>query len=628
MPAEVYSSWWWTLFLALVAAGLIVSMILTKMWRRKSLFALHLSFLLMLSGGAFTAYDSVSGTLRLTPGEPVSVIALKSGSHFDLPFDVNLVKFREEYYPGMSFPRDFISEISINDPAAGSRKLTVSMNKIGRFEGWRFYQTSFDGKGGSVLTVTRDPVGIPLTYSGYLLFFISGLLLLIKPILRRKKPVILIFVGLMSPSSLSATSAPAVPEAMGDSLQLRPVVFNGQVLPFGCMASDFTMKLCGTTHVGGLTPERFVASLSMYPHQWANVPFLYIKNGSLRAALGMSGEYIAPAALYGSDGRYRVIDLYKDGAGPLDKEILKLDEKMALLTDLWNGRLFAQPTPDEMRSVSQTRLKSMLLYSRIRPVRIWFMLLLASGIAYMAFSPFSNTSEILKTSYIPVISKILAVIIPVILSVTGALIFAWLWFNERHIPLSNAPGIMFFVSVALTVISVIYGRENLFLTAAGLLIAGFAALVAWLGFKDPALTPLMPVLASPWLAVHVSVVMVAYALLVFTWPVALIALVSESRRPGMTQLLMRLLPVGVYTLGTGIFLGAVWANLSWGRYWAWDPKETWALVTMLIYALPLHRSLHMRERPGLLMIYILVAILSILMTYAGVNLLPSLHAYQ
>ena len=187
---------------------------------------------------------------------------------------------------------------------------------------------------------------------------------------------------------------------------------------------------------------------------------------------------------------------------------------------------------------------------------------------------------------------------------------------------------MFFVSVALTVISVIYGRENLFLPAAGLLIAGFAALVAWLGFKDPALTPLMPVLASPWLAVHVSVVMVAYALLVFTWPVALIALVSESRRPGMTQLLMRLLPVGVYTLGTGIFLGAVWANLSWGRYWAWDPKETWALVTMLIYALPLHRSLHMRERPGLLMIYILVAILSILMTYAGVNLLPSLHAYQ
>lgn len=621
MSSEVYSSWWWTLFLAFVAAGLIVSMILTKMWRRKSLFALHLSFLLMLSGGAFTAYDSVSGTLRLTPGEPGSVIALKSGAYLNLPFSVTLVKFREEYYPGMSFPRDFISEIKINDGSAGSRKLTVSMNKIGRFEGWRFYQTSFDGKGGSVLTVTRDPVGISLTYSGYLLFFISGLLLLFKPVLRRKKPVILIFVGLMSQSNVSATSAPAVSEVMGDSLQLRPVVFNGQVLPFGCMASDFTMKVCGTTHVGALTPERFVASLSMYPHQWANVPFLYIKNGSLHAALGMSGEYIAPAALYGSDGRYRVTDLYKDGAGPLDNEILRLDEKMALLTDLWNGRLFAQPTPDEMRSVSQTRLKSMLLYSRLRPVRIWFMLLLASGIAYMAFSGSRRSQSTQRFSRISRFSKI-------ILCLVGAVIFAWLWFNERHIPLSNAPGIMFFVSVALTVISVIYGRENLFLTASGLLIAGFAALVAWLGFKDPALTPLMPVLASPWLAVHVSVVMVAYALLVFTWPVALIALISESRRPGMTLLLMRLLPVGVYTLGTGIFLGAVWANLSWGRYWAWDPKETWALVTMLIYALPLHRSLHMRERPGLLMSYILVAILSILMTYAGVNLLPSLHAYQ
>ena len=91
---------------------------------------------------------------------------------------------------------------------------------------------------------------------------------------------------------------------------------------------------------------------------------------------------------------------------------------------------------------------------------------------------------------------------------------------------------------------------------------------------------------------------------------------------------MKFIAPGVYLLGIGIFLGAMWANVSWGRYWAWDPKETWALVTMLLYALPLHRSLGLRSRPALFHIFVALAFLSIIMTYAGVNYLPSQHAYQ
>ena len=81
-------------------------------------------------------------------------------------------------------------------------------------------------------------------------------------------------------------------------------------------------------------------------------------------------------------------------------------------------------------------------------------------------------------------------------------------------------------------------------------------------------------------------------------------------------------------LGAGIFTGAVWANTAWGRYWDWDPKETWALISMIVYAVPLHHSLMPLTRPRRLHIYLLCAIASILMTYFGVNYLPSLHAYS
>ncbi len=160
-----------------------------------------------------------------------------------------------------------------------------------------------------------------------------------------------------------------------------------------------------------------------------------------------------------------------------------------------------------------------------------------------------------------------------------------------------------------------------------MIMAGFVALTAWLASADPVMTPLMPVLASPWLAVHVSLVITAYALLGSTMPLSLISLLCADRSKEMASLCEGILMPGVYILGLGIFTGAMWANVSWGRYWGWDSKETWALVTMLVYALPLHRSVGLRRDSSLLSIYLLLAFSSIIMTYAGVNMLPSKHAY-
>lgn len=123
--------------------------------------------------------------------------------------------------------------------------------------------------------------------------------------------------------------------------------------------------------------------------------------------------------------------------------------------------------------------------------------------------------------------------------------------------------------------------------------------------------PLVPVLRSPYLFVHVGTIMLSYILLV----------VSIVRR--------EVLRPAVFLLATGIFLGAVWANVSWGAYWSWDPKESWALVTLLIYSLPLHQeSLPWFRSIRNYRVYSLLALLSLLMTYFGVNyLLGGMHSY-
>ena len=167
------------------------------------------------------------------------------------------------------------------------------------------------------------------------------------------------------------------------------------------------------------------------------------------------------------------------------------------------------------------------------------------------------------------------------------------------------------------------------LNLAAFMVAGFGCLSCGFSFMDEAITPLMPVLGSPLLAVHVSLVMLAYAGLAFTFADAVIALCVPRLSEMLADVSRLLLVPSLFFLSLGIFLGAVWAGISWGNYWSWDPKETWALITLLVYALPAHgkmflpvgkfRSLHL---------YFLFAFLVLLMTYVGTNtLLPGLHSY-
>ena len=144
---------------------------------------------------------------------------------------------------------------------------------------------------------------------------------------------------------------------------------------------------------------------------------------------------------------------------------------------------------------------------------------------------------------------------------------------------------------------------------------------------------LMPVLRSPFFSIHISTIVTAYALLIGIAVVGIIALVKPKDQPRlerMKSLSTAMLYPAVALLAAGIFIGAIWANVSWGNYWSWDPKEVWALITLLVYAAPLHEKLwKMFQKPLFFHIYGILAILSVVITYFGVNLiLGGVHAYN
>lgn len=612
MPTSLYSSVTWSAVWYAIFIGLIISIIKARLWEKPLVFILHLSFFCMIAGGFLTSISSQRGILHLIPGQPADMFMEEDGTVRHLPHAVTLISFSPQYYQGMSVPKDFRSEILVAD----GDTMHISMNHIGRMGHYRFYQTSFDDFGGSVLTVSYDPYGISAVYLGFLLFAISGALILIRKISihRRAAYALLLIPAASFPHTSSAV--PAICEARADSLACSQVLFNGEVVPFNTVATRITYKLTGRADVGGLSSEAFIASLIQYKEEWSDVPFIKIKSDALRDKLHIAGEYSSFNSLYTPDGTYLPSMIYKGGAGELDSDILKLDEKVSLLIDLWSGELFTTLPDTSPHLRSPLSIKAEMLYNRVVPARVLFMCTIFLGMVFIILSTFRRTTRL----WIAVAS----------LAVAGIVSFAWQWCISAHFPLSTTYEMMEFTGVAvLTVASYVsYRKYSGLLVGIALLTASFLFLVAWLGFKDPVITPVMPVLASPWLSVHVSLIMIAYAILGFTFPVSIIALILPSQRERLTHLSLSLLTPGTYMLGLGIIAGAMWANVSWGRYWGWDPKETWALVTMLLYSIPLHRFFRMARRPLFCNLYLILAFASIIMTYYGVNYLPSLHAYK
>ena len=224
---------------------------------------------------------------------------------------------------------------------------------------------------------------------------------------------------------------------------------------------------------------------------------------------------------------------------------------------------------------------------------------------------------------------------------TLTLCLALRWVVSGKIPMANGYETMLFVAWLVMLLSLAVSRRFRIALPLGFIMSGFFLLVSHIGQMDPNISHVMPVLNSPLLSVHVSVIMLAFALLSLTFICGLTALLLHvlafrNRRAQFSEqtealaLLSRLfLYPALAALGFGIFIGAVWANVSWGKYWGWDPKEVWALITFMVYAAAAHvQSLPSMRRPMTYHVFMTLAFLTILMTYFGVNyFLGGMHSY-
>ena len=639
VSTKIYSTWWFSAIWGILAIASIASIITSGMQKTLTVLMLHISFAVILAGALTTHLTSKKGYLHLRCGEKARLYAEQSSNGdmrtATLPFSVMLNDFNIKNYEGTTTHSDYASHLTFSTDE-GSTNKTVSMNNIAVVEGYRFYQTSFDrDMKGSILTVTYDPYGTGITYIGYGLLIVSAILLLvlrtprIKQLYRQLNGSRVLAIGcLVLVAATSFAKTPVVAREDAEKAERKLIVYNGRVCPLNTLAHDFCLKITGKTSYKGLSAEQLLLSLPMAPEEWSEKQLLKIKNKALTERLGIKTDLARIKDFYENDGRYKLDILLNeqmnkaedDQDKKLVRSIYDVDEQISLVNAAVTGKLI-EPYKGN-NPPSETRISAEILYNQL-PLTVVGAFMILTGILIIVIA------EIIRKKGFAVKLGILLII-----SAFQLAVFILRWYISGNIPLSNGYETMAFVSLStslLTLSAIWMLRKQTFVcntvTIGGLMIAGLTLLVAHLSEMSPQITSLMPVLHSPWLTTHVSLIMISYSLFAFMAVIAGVDLVKKDARLDALNRLM-LYPAEIF-LTIGIFLGAIWANQSWGTYWSWDPKEVWALISMLIYCVPLHvGSLPLMRKAKVHDIYLIIAFLSILMTYFGVNyLLGGMHSY-
>ncbi len=279
-------------------------------------------------------------------------------------------------------------------------------------------------------------------------------------------------------------------------------------------------------------------------------------------------------------------------------------------------------------------------------VEIWFnkmALFIKLSIIYLLFGLLLLIYGLSSIFYNRIISsniKIVITLISFLLLMSHTFGIGVRWYIGGYAPISNTYETMIYIALAVLLVGVGLLRKSTIAFAASFMMAGVFVFAAYLGEIDPEITSLVPVLKSYWLSVHVSVITASYGFFGVGAILGIISLMlfmlrSKNRLHIDTHIKNIIyinevtLILGLILLVIGNFLGAIWANESWGRYWGWDPKETWAYVSILVYTFVLHiRLIKNIYSPYLFSVLSVIAFFSILMTYYGVNFyLAGLHSY-
>lgn len=648
-----------------------------------------------------------------------------------LPFSIQLKDFIMERYPGTNSASSYASEVTLVDPGNNLvRDKRIFMNNILDYNGYRFFQSSFDqDELGTYLSVNHDAPGTWISYLGYILLTLGMVLTLfsknsrfyqlgenIKRMRQTEKKLATLMLPILLGLATQGICGPPTPKSMAISLehankfgQLLVQDNRGRLKPMDTYSNEILRKLSHKESLSGQTAEQVVLGMASNPAAWYDVPIIKIgKQDGIRKLLQIDGDFASYNDFFLPNGEYKLKEAARNAfnaaprdRGVFEKEIVKLDEKVNICSMVFSGEFLKSfPVPGDtsntwlsptdvphqhdgptnggilqqfypmyipaLQEAVQTgdwnlanrmvgelsqyqqkygaailpwpsQVKAELLLNKLNIFNRLSGLYGLLGLVFLGllftsvFSPKYNLQRAFKISL-------------------GLLAFGFVmhtfglglrWYISGRAPWSNGYESMIYIGWTTVLAGLIFSRKSYGALAATTVLSATILMVAGLSWLDPEITPLVPVLKSYWLTIHVSLEAGSYGFLVLGAIIGvlnLIFMVFGNQRNGekvyriikeMSYISEMTLIGGLFMVSIGTYLGGVWANESWGRYWGWDAKETWALVTILVYSF----ILHMRFIPGLRGLYAFnVATLfgwaSVAMTYFGVNYyLSGLHSY-
>ena len=477
---------------------------------------------------------------------------------------------------------------------------------------------------------------------------------------------------------------------------------DGRIEPISTLTSEIVRKVSRKSSLYGKSPDEVVLSMMTHPEIWRSMPVIRVADKTVAAQLGAQNKYITVESLFDEQGNYRIMEQVRTAYAKspafrnrVEKEFIYVDERVNICFMVFQGTMFnlfprdnredpwytpgavaqeytggdsifvksgfqlllqsiaANQNDDAINILKaienfqlkygadlipgETKRSLEILYNEVNPFKTIFPFYLLFSILLLSVL-FVN---IFRQKPLPRFLKVgfTGIIAFIFLVHTAGLILRW--YISGHAPWSNGFESVVYVAWAAMFAGLVFGRKYPMVLGTAAFLSGIALFVAHLSWMNPEVTPLVPVLKSYWLTIHVSIITASYGFLGLSMFLGVMVMIlfamrnsrNAERVSGFIEQLTTInemsATVGLYFLTFGTFLGGVWANESWGRYWGWDPKETWALITVVVYSF----IVHMRLIPGLKGVFnynfaSILGFASVLMTYFGVNYyLSGLHSY-
>jgi len=475
----------------------------------------------------------------------------------------------------------------------------------------------------------------------------------------------------------------------------------GRFKPMNTLSNEVVRKITKHKQYENYSPDQVLLGMILYPEVWQHKELFKVKHPELHRLTGYRGEMVSFNDMLDSSGSYLLSELVNEAyakqvpmQNELDKELIKLDDRLNAFYLVQSGgliRIFPDRGAENNRwaSVSEALMGQMVnKEDSMSNVFLHYLTALqtgdygAAGIYVDQLNANQLSDEILPTeskknmeiiynkiNIFPLLARFYGIfgILMMTLSflvvfkprklykalfrigvihlaaalVVHTIVLAGRWYISGHAPMSNGYESMIFVSWVTLLAGLIFVKRSGYALALTAILAALSLMVAGMSNMNPEITNLVPVLKSPWLTIHVTVIMAGYGFLGLAsimglMSIVIYAVLTPSNKTRLEEVLVQVsnvnhltLIVGLYFMTAGVFLGGVWANESWGRYWGWDPKETWALITVLVYAF----VTHMHRIPGLrgrfaFNLASFISYSSVMMTYFGVNyFLGGMHSY-